>query len=367
MRPMGHIHVPEIAIRDPSQPMRARTQAALWLTLAFWGAWYSLTTLGTALSGNVYLPGLAAVRVGTAVLGIGICYLIHRLLNHPRLSTAKKRLIALAFITPVAAEAYAWIIYFAEGAIDPTIGSRQISWTGALRAVSFWMWFFLAWSGLYLTLMYSFDVQEEQQRSAELREQAHVAQLRALHSQINPHFLFNSLNSVSALILDRNMEKAEEMVGKLARFLRLGLAADPTRKLPLDMEMELQRTYLDIEQLRYADLELVFDLPEPLGCALVPALILQPIVENAVKYGVAGAPPPARIVIAARSEEGQLILEVTDSGSGSVSASQTGGIGLANVRQRLALMYGSDRSGLAAARQTDGRFKVRINLPLEMT
>jgi LytS/YehU family sensor histidine kinase len=137
----------------------------------------------------------------------------------------------------------------------------------------------LAWAGLYLALMYSFDVQDEQRRSAELREQAHVAQLRALHSQINPHFLFNSLNSVSALILDRNSEKAEEMVVKLARFLRLGLAADPTRKIPIEVEMELQRTYLEIEQLRYPDLAVDFSLPEAIKDALVLSLILQPIVR----------------------------------------------------------------------------------------
>ena len=118
----------------------------------------------------------------------------------------------------------------------------------------FFTWCFLAWAGLYLALMYGFDVHEEQRRSAELRERAHIAQLRALHSQINPHFLFNSLNSVSALILDKNTEKAEEMVVKLAHFLRLGLAADPTRKIPLDLEIELQRSYLEIEQLRFPDL-----------------------------------------------------------------------------------------------------------------
>src|SRR3954451_5082820 len=115
------------------------------------------------------------------------------------------------------------------------------------------------------------------------------------------------------------------MVGKLARFLRLGLAADPTDKIALASEIELQRTYLEIEQLRYQDLVVSFAVPEELDTALVPALILQPIVENAVKYGVAGSPPPASIGVEAHASDGDLILEVIDSGKGHGPTSSGGG------------------------------------------
>jgi LytS/YehU family sensor histidine kinase len=213
--------------------------------------------------------------------------------------------------------------------------------------------------------MYGLDAQEEQRNSAELRERAHVAQLRALHSQINPHFLFNSLNSVSALILDKESDKAEEMVGKLARFLRLGLSADPTRKISLELELELQRSYLDIEQLRYPDLTVEIDVPEQLAGALVPSLILQPIIENAVKFGVAGAPPPATIRIRAISVDERLILEIVDSGKGGKLNSSGGGIGLTNVRQRLGLLYGEAATDLVAGHEVDGRFRVRVTMPLE--
>lgn len=347
--------------------LSTRARSGLWLTLAFWGSCYVLLTLGTALSGNEHLPQIAAVRVLTTMLGLGFCYLIHLMLKYPQLNTAKRRLIALAIVAPVAAETFAWAVYFAEAAVDPVVGSSEFSWTAAVRVIAFWTWFFLAWSGLYLALNYSFDVQEEQQRSAELRDQAHVAQLRALHSQINPHFLFNSLNSVSALILDRDMEKAEEMVMKLARFLRMGLAADPTRKLPLDLELELQRSYLEIEQLRYSDLRVSIDLPEQLETALVPALILQPIVENAVKYGVGGAPPPTEIAIAAKASGDRLSLEVIDSGKGKTQDQDSAGIGLANIRQRLELVYGDGRTSLCVGREPDGRFRVTIGLPLEFS
>lgn len=364
-RSIGDIHVPELAVPDPEQPLRARTRAALWLTLAVWGSGYFLLTLGTALSGNEHLPAIAGMRIVTTLIGFGFCYLIHLLLRHPRLSTTKRRLIALACVTPIAAEIYAWIAFFAVAAVDPSLDLKNFNWSDAVRTIAFWTWFFLAWAGLYLALMYSFDVQDEQRRSAQLREQAHVAQLRALHSQINPHFLFNSLNSVSALILDKNTDKAEEMVVKLARFLRLGLSADPTRKIPLELEVELQRSYLDIEQLRYSDLAVEVDVPEELKSALVPSLILQPIVENAVKYGVSESLPPATITIRAMAIDRQLTIEVIDSGRVAKQNSPSGGIGLANVRQRLALLFGEENTVLATDREKDGRFRVRLTLPLE--
>ena len=362
----GDIHVPDVATHDPDQVARKRTRAALWLTLAFWVSGYILLTLATALSGNEHLPAIAAMRILTTLMGLGFCYLIHLLLKHPRLDTNKKRLIALACVAPFLAEGYAWSAFFIMATVDPNLNLSNFTWTAAVNTIAFWTWFFLAWAGLYLALMYSFDVQEEQRRSAQLREQAHVAQLRALHSQINPHFLFNSLNSVSALILDRNTDKAEEMVVKLARFLRLGLSADPSRRIPLELELELQRSYLDIEELRYSDLQVDIAVPDALKSALVPALILQPIVENSVKYGVAGAPPPATISISAAASGDRLTLDVIDSGKGMKKGSTGGGIGLANVRQRLALLYGEDRTRLDAGREPDGRFRVKIEMPLEV-
>ena len=365
LRSIGDIHVPGLAAQDAGHPQRSRASAALWLTLAFWGSNYILLTLGTVLSGNPRLPAIAGMRIFATLVGLGFCYLIHLMLSHPRLSTTKRRMIALACAVPVAAELYAWAAYFAMAAVDPSLNLKNFTWNGAVSTIAFWTWFFLAWAGLYLALMYGFDAQEEQRRSAELRERAHVAQLRALHSQINPHFLFNSLNSVSALILDGRTAIADEMVVKLARFLRLGLAADPTRKIPLSLEVELQRSYLEIEQLRYPDLDFEVDLPEPLTEMLVPSLILQPIVENAVKYGVAGAPPPSTIAIRVTREGEQLVVEIIDSGKGKAPPAASGGIGLTNVRQRLALIYGADRSDLAAGRRADGSFQVRLSLPVE--
>ena len=361
---------PHVEAFEPSPDLAAlrdqRVRAVVWLTLIFWISNYLLLTLATALTGNAHLEQIVLVRFGEILLGVCVSFLFHLMLRSRRLSTTRRRMIALAIVTPIAAEIFAWAVFFIEAAVDPSLNLSGFTWAGAVRTITFWTWFFLAWAGMYLSVSYSFDVREEQQRAAEIRERAHVAQLRALHSQINPHFLFNSLNSVSALMLEGSVERADEMVGKLARFLRLGLAADPTDKIELESEIELQRTYLEIEQLRYQDLVVTFSVPEELGSAIVPALILQPIVENAVKYGVAGAPPPASIEIKADTSGDRLVLEVIDSGKGKGPKTSGGGIGLANVNQRLGLIYGEDAIVLSANRRPDGSFHVRLEFPLEL-
>ena len=361
---------PHVEAFEPSPDLAAlrdqRVRAVVWLTLIFWISNYLLLTLATALTGNAHLGQIVLVRFGEILLGVCVSFLFHLMLRSRRLSTTRRRMIALAIVTPIAAEIFAWAVFFIEAAVDPSLNLSGFTWAGAVRTITFWTWFFLAWAGMYLSVSYSFDVREEQQRAAEIRERAHVAQLRALHSQINPHFLFNSLNSVSALMLEGSVARADEMVGKLARFLRLGLAADPTDKIELESEIELQRTYLEIEQLRYQDLVVTFSVPEELESAIVPALILQPIVENAVKYGVAGAPPPASIEIKADTSGDRLVLEVIDSGKGKGPKTSGGGIGLANVNQRLGLIYGEDAIVLSANRSPDGSFHVRLEFPLEL-
>jgi two-component system LytT family sensor kinase len=347
----------------PAELHRHRSRSIMVLTLIFWCSNFLLLTLSTALAEREHLAQITAIRLLTTLLGLFFCFLIHRLLR--RISTIRRRLIALAILAPVAAEIFAWAAFFAEATVDPAVNLGTLTWGVAVRTVTFWTWYFLAWAGFYLALTYSFDFQNEQRRTAEVREQAHVAQLRALHSQINPHFLFNSLNSVSSLILDRKVDEADEMVNKLARFLRLGLGADPMQIIALSTELELQRAYLEIEQLRYEDLTTSFTVPTDLGTALVPALILQPIVENAIKHGVASAVPPARIEIRAWRDAERIHLEVTDSGKGQERGRTGKKIGLANVRQRLSLMYGEENSALAAGRLKDGRYRVEVSFPVE--
>ena len=159
------------------------------------------------------------------------------------------------------------------------------------------------------------------------------------------------------------------MVSKLSHFLRMGLSIDPSATIPLASEIALQRAYLEIEQLRYPDLEVEVELPAELENALVPSLILQPIVENAVKYGVAGSPPPSRIAIKAsrdgQGSESRLAIEVTDSGRGGTKPAPPGaGIGLRNVTERLRLLYGA-RQSLDRSAAVDEGYRVRLTLPVE--
>ena len=342
----------------------ARGRAIVWLTLAFWLSNFVLLNLGTALSGNVHIGGIVAMRALALLFGLLLCYVIHLVLTRPSLATLRKRIIALAIMAPVAAESFAWATFFADMAADPSVGFDAVTWSNAVRTISFFTWFFLAWAGLYLALLYSFDVREERYHSAELQAQAHEAKLRALHSQINPHFLFNSLNSVSALILEGKAEEADAMVSKLSRFLRMGLAVDPSDRIPLEKELALQRAYLEIERLRYPDLDVEIALPGALEAALVPSLILQPMVENAVKYGVSGSPPPARITIQARREGERLVVDVIDGGGSAEPAAAGSGIGLRHVAERLRLLYG-ERASLMHGPLPEGGYRVRIAMPMD--
>lgn len=201
------------------------------------------------------------------------------------------------------------------------------------------------WSCLYLALQYSAEVREKERRLAALREEALSAQMRALHYQVNPHFLFNTLNSVAGLIEEGASQPAREMVLRLAGFLRSTIALDPLSEIPLREEVDLQLAYLGIEAVRFADrMSVDIRIDPAVRGARVPALLLQPLVENAVKHGVARTPGPARVAIAARPEpDGRICLSVENSMPPSGERGNEGlGIGLANVANRLAARFGGD-------------------------
>jgi two-component system LytT family sensor kinase len=340
-----------------------RGRAIVWLTIIFWLSNLLLLNLGTLLARSAHMWPIMGMRALATLFGLLLCYLIHRALGLPWLTSWRRRIFALVLLAPVAAEVFAWVNFFAIMLANPSVRLSNFTWSGAVSTISFFTWFFLAWAGVYLALLYSYDVQEEQDRSTELQTLVHAAQLRALHTQINPHFLFNSLNSVSALILDQKYLDAETMVSSLSRFLRMGLAADPGEKIALSREIDLQRTYLEIERLRFSDLSVTIAVPAELKTALVPSLILQPIVENAVKHGVARSPTPVRISIEATERAGQLELVVTNDG-GAVSAAMGSGIGLLNISERLRLVYGG-RAEIVHGPSAEGVYSVQILMPLE--
>jgi two-component system LytT family sensor kinase len=167
-----------------------------------------------------------------------------------------------------------------------------------------------------------------------------------LRYQLNPHFLFNTLNAISTLILDGRREDANGMVGALSGFLRYSLESDPEQKVTLDQEIRAAKRYLAIEQLRFGErLNVVIVVPDAAGAALVPSLILQSLIENAVKYAVSRSEEGGTIEITAHIDDAMLEITVADDGPGSVNyrPNKTGGagVGLANTRERLRVLYGA--------------------------
>lgn len=221
----------------------------------------------------------------------------------------------------------------------------------------------LAWAALYLALLAGAQAQAAQRREERFRSAAKAAELRSLRYQVNPHFLFNALNSLSALVMTGRADRAEEMIQTLSAFYRHSLADDPTAELPLADEFDLQRHYLEIETTRFPDrLRTSLDLPDDLRGYRVPGMILQPLVENSVKYGVSASRKPVTITISAREEYGRLVLTVADDGPGKAGASSGFGIGLANVRDRLMARFG-ERASIVSGATLDG-YETQLRLPL---
>ncbi|WP_371135324.1 sensor histidine kinase [Novosphingobium sp.] len=201
----------------------------------------------------------------------------------------------------------------------------------------------IAWAALYLALGNGEQLRAAEYREGEYRRAAKAAELRSLRYQVNPHFLFNTLNSLSALVMVGRAEQAEKMIQSISRFYRHSLAGDPTTDMPLEDEIALQRHYLEIEAVRFPErLRCEFDVPDDLMSACVPGMILQPLVENSIKYGVSTTIRPVTIRISAREAGGFLILTVADDGPGEGLASGSTGIGLENVKSRMIARFGDE-------------------------
>ncbi len=236
-----------------------------------------------------------------------------------------------------------------------------------------WYFLFAAWSAIFIALTQQQRARMTERRLAEAETAAHVAQVRALRYQVNPHFLFNTLNSLSSLVMSGRHDRAEEMLMALSTFFRTSLSLDPSADVTLAEEITLQRLYLDIEQARFPDrLTVEIDIPAALQSARVPALILQPLVENAIKYGVSASRTQMLLKVSARALVGgrmQIDVVNCEVAGGSkrrakVSATHEGtGTGLANVCQRLAAHYG-ERADCRFG-PIPGGYQVSIAMPLD--
>ncbi len=224
----------------------------------------------------------------------------------------------------------------------------------------------LAWCALYLALLAGEQARSAERREGTFRRAAKAAELRSLRYQVNPHFLFNTLNSLSALVLTGRTQQAEAMIQTISTFYRRSLADDPTSDVTLREEFALQRMYLDIEAVRFPDrLVAVYDLPDELADARVPGMILQPLVENSVKHAIAPSRRKITIVLSAREENGRLEICVSDNGNSNENPEQSRlgyGIGLVNVRERLGARFGGHASIVSG--KTDSGYATLIHIPM---
>jgi hypothetical protein len=235
-----------------------------------------------------------------------------------------------------------------------------------------WFFFFAAWTAFYMAMLAQADALRAQRRLADAESAAQAAQVRALRYQVNPHFLFNTLNSLSSLVMTGRPERAEAMLLALSTFFRTSLSFDPMADVTLAEEIDLQRLYLDIEKARFPDrLSVEIDVPAELEQARLPALLLQPIVENAIKYGVSKSRKAIVIRIDARHlDNHRMVVEVSNrlkhGGKDELPAAthEGTGLGLANVCQRLEARFGS-RASCRFGPMASGGFKVSLTMPVE--
>lgn len=210
-------------------------------------------------------------------------------------------------------------------------------------------WVFL---GITLLLYYQRQYREELVKSAEFRAQLSDAKLQALKMQLHPHFLFNTLHSISAMMLKNENREAVKMVNRLSDFLRLTLDKTGMQIVPLRDELEFAERYLEIERVRFSNrLRVETNVDAKVLDAAVPNLILQPLIENAVRHGIAPRSKASRIEIVARLEDNRVCLEIRDDGgnlsnekspNGSAERMNGGGLGLKNSRARLTELYGEN-------------------------
>ena len=231
---------------------------------------------------------------------------------------------------------------------------------------------YLCWAAIYFGIKYYEQLQQQREATIRAATLAQEAQLKMLRYQLNPHFLFNTLNAISTLILDNENRTANQTVMRLSEFLRYTLDQDPMKKVTLRQEIEAMNLYLTTEKLRFGDrLKLEYSIEDAALESLVPSLLLQPLIENAVKYAVSPSERGGVIRIEGRARGNMLELAVSDDGPGLSTQASAGvapgagrGVGLRNIRERLAVLY-EDRHRFATLDNKPG-LRIELGLPLEV-
>lgn len=252
-----------------------------------------------------------------------------------------------------------WILGIADPSRDGHI--QLVSWMITSVPWSVFMYFSVA--GSMQAFDYWADAQSARATTSRLEAQLANARLDGLRRQLHPHFLFNSLNAITVLVRDRDATGAEGMLDRLSRMLRTVLRDDQGQLVTLADDVSFARDYLAIEQVRFPDrLRVTWDIPESASGVMVPAMLVQPLVENTIRHAVAPHERTGTLEIAARTEGGVLVLTVIDDGPDWLPAdASVRGVGLRNTRERLSTLYGS-RATFSLARET-GRTVATVRIP----
>ena len=252
--------------------------------------------------------------------------------------------------------------------INPGIRPEGVQFLGAILLTFSLL---IAWSALYYSINFFILLEEQTDRLMRLQSTASSAQLAMLRYQLNPHFLFNTLNSISTLVLLKQTERANAMLSRLSSFLRYTLVNESTGMVTVAQEIETLKLYLEIEKMRFEErLRTHFNVDQSVTRAHLPSLLLQPLIENAIKYAVTPQEEGADISIEMRRNVDRVLITVSDTGPGAdaqyqVRAAQSTGVGLANIRDRLAQAYGDDHR-FETQSDMAGGFRVFIEIPYQI-
>ena len=349
-----------------SRPFFEDKGRAFWmLQAAGWSGYFILRTV-SSISNGPSIEGIIGVIVET-IVGYCLTLLLSALYGWyrrlPRITGILRTLatLAAAAILYAVIEAFTFSFKLAEPGITlaDVVGLTFLTFT-----------VLAGWSALYFGINFYLIVEQQIDQMQILENQASSAQLAMLRYQLNPHLLFNTLNSISTLVLLKQTERANVMLSRLASFLRYTLANEPTAHVTLAQEVETLKLYLEIEKMRFDDrLRTHFDIDPRAAKARLPSLLLQPLVENAIKYAVTPQEEGADITVSARLAGERVHIAVSDTGPGLIERQArptlSTGVGLANIKERLAQAFGPDHRFDTRTNPGQG-FSVEIEIPFQI-
>ena len=350
-----------------SRPFFEDKSRAFWtLQGVGWGGYLLLRSVSSVSNGapmSALIPGIIESIVGYCItLLLSTLFGYYRRL--PRISAILLTIMTLAGATFLAAVLNGFsysIVRFDNPGLNFGLVFGQLFLNFTVLA---------GWSALYFGINFYLIVEQQADQLLILESQASSAQLAMLRYQLNPHFLFNTLNSISTLVLLKETERANAMLSRLADFLRFTLIYEPTANVTVAQEVQTLKLYLEIEKMRFEKrLRPVFEIDPRAERARLPSLLLQPLVENAIKYAVTPSEEGAEIAVSARLVGERVRIAVSDTGPGLIEnklgPSLSTGVGLANIRDRLAQAYGPDHR-FDARSTPGGGFAVEIEIPYQL-